>query len=396
MTPSRGSARISRRGLLTGAAGIVGVGVGATAVGLGVERTASDAEPARQTVQFYGPHQAGIVTTPPSHANYVGLNLVDPADMAALRGVLMLWTQDGARLTQGEAGLSDVEPELAVAPSRLTVTVGVGPRIFENPRMAGRRPSWLKPLPAFAIDRLEERWGQTDLLLVVASDDPVTLAHATRVLTAAVHTIAPVVWVQRGFRTARGTQPDDQTQRNLFGQIDGTEQPVADRNDELIWNDGVEQPWLAGGSSMVIRRIAMHMDTWEELDRGPRELVLGRNLTNGAPLTGQNEHDAPDFAMTDRGIPVIPESSHIARAHRRADHEQYLRRAYNYDDGVADTGLIFSTVQRDPVRQFLPSQERLAEHDDLNVWTTPIGSSVYALLPGATPQAPLGASLLRT
>ncbi|MEZ5210759.1 Dyp-type peroxidase [Gordonia sp. (in: high G+C Gram-positive bacteria)] len=386
MTSSRGSAGISRRGFLTGAAGLAGAGVGAAAVGFAVERDASTADPARETVDFYGWHQAGITTPMALYANYIGLNLTDRTDTEALRGVLKLWTQDGARLTQGLAGLSDIEPELAAEPSRMTVTVGVGPGVFENPVLARRRPSWLRPLPAFGIDRLESRWGQTDLLLLITSDDAMSLAHATSILTAEVRTIAPVAWVQRGFHA----------RRNMFGQIDGTEQPPSADYDKLIWNDGAEQPWLAGGSSMVIRRIAMHMDTWEELDRGPRDLVLGRKQDTGAPLTGTHEHDQPDFAMTQGGIPVIPASSHIARAHRRADHEQYLRRPYTYDEWPDGTGLIFTTVQRDPVRQFLPSQQRLAEHDDLNEWTTPIGSAVYALLPGATPQAPLGTSLLAT
>ncbi|WP_448222867.1 Dyp-type peroxidase [Gordonia iterans] len=391
----RGSARISRRSLLTGSAGLAGLGIGAAA-GVGVGRVTSDAAPARQTVDFYGHHQAGITTPEAAHANYIGLDMVEPDDLGALAGVLKLWTEDAARLTQGQAGLADPEPELATSPSNMTVTVGLGPRVFEAPRLAERRPSWLKPLPPFSIDRLEDRWGQTDVLLLIGSDSALALAHATRILTASVRTRLRVKWVQRGFYS----------RRNLFGQIDGTEQPEGGRHDELVWDDGAEQPWLAGGTSMVIRRIAMHMDTWEELDRGPRELVVGRNLDNGAPLTGTQEHDEPDFTATRGGIPVIPASSHIARARRRADHEQFLRRSYHYDESPAtaplepverdtsNSGLIFTTVQRDPVRQFVPVQQRLAEHDDLNVWTTPIGSSVYAILPGATPQAPLGASLL--
>lgn len=357
-------------------------------------------------MDFYGRHQAGITTPPAAHANFIGLDLVDPTDTADLAGALTLWTQDGARLTAGTPALADPEPELAAGPSRLTVTVGLGPRVFDAPGLAARRPSWLKPLPPFEIDRLQDRWAQTDLLLVVASDDPISVAHATRILTAEVRTIVRVKWIQRGFRRARGSQPDGHTQRNLFGQVDGTEQPGGDRYDDLVWDDGAEQPWMAGGTSLVVRRIAMHMDTWEALDRSNRELVVGRNLTNGAPLTGTAEHDAPDFTATKGGIPVIPESSHIARAHRRADHEQFLRLVYNYDEppeplpgiepDTSNTGLIFATAQRDPVRQFLPVQQRLAEHDDLNEWTVPIGSAVYAIPPGATPEAPLGAGLLGT
>ena len=139
MTP-RGSARISRRGFLAGTAGLAGLGVGAAAVGLGVERSSSDAEPARQTVDFYGRHQAGITTAPAAHANFIGLDLVDPTNTADLAGALTLWTQDGARLTAGTPGLADPEPELATAPSRLTVTVGLGPRAFSGPGLAERRP----------------------------------------------------------------------------------------------------------------------------------------------------------------------------------------------------------------------------------------------------------------
>lgn len=403
----RRSAGISRRNLLTGTAGLAGLGVGAAAVGLSVDRTPAQAAAGGQTVPFYGARQAGVTTAPQAHANFVGLNLIDPGDVASLAGVLNVWTQDAAGLTAGRGSLADTEPELATDPSRLTVTVGLGPRVFEAPSLRAKRPGWLRPLPAFSIDRLQERWGQTDVLLQIGSDDPVTLAHATRMLTASVRSKLRVGWVQRGFRTARGTHTDGRTMRNLFGQVDGTVQPPGDR-DDLLWEDGSGgQPWLAGGTSLVLRRIAMHMDTWEELDRPGRELAVGRTLDSGAPLSGSREHDDPDFTKTEGGIPMIPASSHIARAHRQADHEQFLRRAYNYDEppeqsllpepveggDTSNSGLIFATYQRDPVRQFVPVQQRLADHDDLNTWTTPIGSAVYVILPGATEQSPLGSSL---
>ncbi len=74
---------------------------------------------------------------------------------------------------------------------------------------------------------------------------------------------------------------------------------------------------LAGGTLMVIRRIAMHLDTWDELDRQSKEFTVGRTLDSGAPLTGSREADEPDFSLMHNGIPVIPQNSHVALAPSR-------------------------------------------------------------------------------
>ena len=380
--------RFSRRTLLTGGVGLAGLGVGAAAVGVGQEL--SEPATAPSTLPFFGDHQSGIVTPMQAHANFIGLDLIDAADHTALQGMLRLWTQDAANLTQGEPGFSDTEPELAGAPARLSIAVGFGPGAFASQALAAKKPAWCAPLPAFGIDRLQERWGQTDVVVAVACDDPMTLAHAVRMVVAPVRRRMRVRWMQQGFHH----------RRNLFGQVDGTVQPSDDRHDDLVWDDGAEQAWMAGGTSLVLRRIAMNMDTWEALDRRGRELSVGRSLDTGAPLTGTTETDEAVFSATKGGIPVIPESAHIARAHQRSDREQFLRRPYSYDlappgvDGdTSDSGLIFAAYQRDPLAQYLPVQQRLADHDALNEWTTPIGSAVYAMLPGARPGSYLGAPL---
>ncbi|MCF8572314.1 Dyp-type peroxidase [Gordonia sp. HY002] len=379
--------RFSRRTLLTGGVGLAGLGVGAAAVGVGHEL--SEPSAAGSTLPFFGDHQSGIVTPMQSHVDFVGLDLLDPTDHSALQGILRMWTQDAANLTQGRSGFSDTEPELAVDPARLSIAVGLGPRAFASGALAAKKPSWCQPLPAFGIDRLHERWGQTDVVVAVACDDPMTLAHAVRMVVAPVRRRTRVRWMQQGFHH----------KRNLFGQVDGTVQPAEGRYDDLVWDDGSEQSWMAGGTSLVLRRIAMNMDTWEAVDRPSRELSMGRTLDNGAPLTGDVETDDPVFTATKGGIPVIPESSHIARAHQRSDREQFLRRPYSYDlppaggDDTSDSGLIFAAYQRDPVAQYVPVQQRLADHDDLNEWTSPIGSAVYAMLPGARDGSYLGAPL---
>jgi dye decolorizing peroxidase len=151
---------------------------------------------------------------------------------------------------------------------------------------------------------------------------------------------------------------------------------------------------------MVIRRIAMKLDTWDAADRLARENALGRRLSDGAPLTGGRVTDPPDLLAKDQlGFPVIDPASHVRRAMPAAPHERILRRPYSYDDvptggADSDSGLVFVSFQADPVRQFLPIQRRLAEADLLNIWTVPIGSGVYAVLPGVREGEVLGQALL--
>ena len=132
----------------------------------------------------------------------------------------------------------------------------------------------------------------------------------------------------------------------------------------------------------------MNLDKWDEVDRVGREESVGRRLSNGAPLTGAQEHDEPDFAAVSRlGFPVISDVSHLRRARPEDSSQRIFRRAYNYDaapgsGGVSDSGLIFVSYQADVDKQFTPIQRRLDEMDMLNQWTTPIGSAVFAIPPG--------------
>ncbi|MFI6865611.1 Dyp-type peroxidase [Nocardia sp. NPDC050406] len=394
----RSRSRLSRRLLLGGGAAAAGAGV--AGIGWGAATLAHDeqhTDPATRTVPFYGTHQAGIETEPQDQAAFVGFDLAPGTGREDLIGLLKIWTDDAARLTQGRPALADTEAELAARPARLTITVGFGPGMFAAAGLDHARPHWLKPLPPFTIDRLEQAYTGADLMLQICSDEATTVSHAVRVLCKNVTSLVRVRWVQRGFRNAsRG-----QTMRNLMGSVDGTVNvaPGVDA-DRLVWDDGSRRPWLAGGTSMVLRRIAMNLDTWDELDDDGRELTVGRRVGNGAPLTGTREFDDPDFeAVDDTGIPIIPKSSHIARAHHTHDGERFLRRGYNYDDApppgaVSNSGLLFACFQRDIDAQYLPVQQRLAEFDALNQWTTPIGSAVFAIPPGVpTPGGYLGQPL---
>ncbi|MBR8743798.1 Dyp-type peroxidase, partial [Nocardiopsis sp. MG754419] len=349
------------------------------------------------TVPFHGHRQAGIETPPQAHTRLLGLDLDPETDAEGVRRLLVLLSDDVARLSGGEGALADTEPELASSPARLTVTFGFGRGLVE--RVApGAVPEWLTDLPDFTQDTLRPEWGQTDLLLQVCSDDPVTVAHTARILLRDARAHTRVRWVQDGFRRARGTEPAGTTMRNLMGQVDGTVNPAPGTEDfdHLVWHEG-DPAWLSGGTSLVLRRIATDLDTWDELDRPAREAVMGRRVSDGAPLTGEREHDEPDFAATGPGgLTVIADFAHIRRARTDDPEERMFRRAYNYEDPASgESGLLFVSFQSDPVRRFVPVQRRLDELDLLNSWVTAVGSAVYAIPPGCEEGGFVGHGLWR-
>ncbi|BCB91855.1 Dyp-type peroxidase [Phytohabitans suffuscus] len=400
--------RVSRRHLLAGGALTAGGAVaGAAAASLGRERdapvTAVTAPLAHgtRTVPFHGAHQAGIDTPAQAHAAFLAFDLSARVDRAALGRLMRLLTDDAARLTQGRPALADTEPELAALPARLTVTFGFGPGLFAAAGLDARRPRSVAPLPAFAIDRLQERWSGGDLLIQVCADDPLTVTHTQRMLLKDTLAFARPRWTQRGFRRGRGSQDDGVTQRNVMGQLDGTRnpRPGSPEFDGAVWVDSGPS-WLRGGTTLVVRRIRAEMETWDAVDTAGKEFAVGRRLDTGAPLSGGREHDPPDYAATNElGLTVIPETSHIARAHVNDDRQRIFRRPYNYDeppgpDGRPDMGLVFAAYQRDVGEQFLPIQRNLAEADLMNDWITPIGSAVFAVPPGCAEGGWIGETLL--
>ncbi|MFF5206099.1 Dyp-type peroxidase [Streptosporangium sp. NPDC000396] len=401
--------RLTRRGLLTGGA-VTAIGaLAACAPEQATSKAASEAAPNAATAapvgsaaeSFHGVHQAGIATMPQTHAAFVGLDLLPGTGREAIVRMMHLLTDDVRRLTEGKPALADTEPELAVLPSRLTVTFGFGPGLFTAAGVEDQRPESVAPLPKFKIDKLEKRWTGADLLLQICADDGVTLAHALRMTIKDARSFARVRWTQRGFRRSPQVLTPGMTQRNLMGQLDGTVNPKPGTSDfdRSVWVSEGPQ-WLRGGTTLVLRRIRAELETWDAADRVAKEFSVGRRLDTGAPLTGSKEHDEPDFTkLTPAGFPVISEYAHIRRARVEDPGMRIFRRVYNYDEGLtpeghSDSGLLFASYQADIARQFIPIQKRLAEADLLNEWTTPIGSAVFAIPPGCSPGGWIGETLL--
>lgn len=398
---------INRRGFLTGttAAAVSAATSGVIASAATRDQLAQEFSVRAQTAvlkkaeSFHGKHQNGIELELQTFTTFVAFDLKPDTDVSAMYRWMKLITDDAARIAEGFAPIADPHEELSLGPARSTVTIGFGPSLFSKLNLETELPKTFAKIPEFKIDKLRPEFSDGDVLIQVSADDPIVLSHAVRALTRDSMSFAEVRWAQSGFTNAQGVTREGTRQRNLMGQVDGTDNPAlgSDDFDNLVWiKDGPN--WIQGGCIMVLRRIAMNLDTWDALGRSDKEQVIGRKLSNGAPLTGENETDIPDFeAKNENGLSVIPAFAHIRRASPETMSERFFRRPFNYDCGVAkdgnpDVGLLWPAYMAD-MNQYLSVQKRLAEFDLLNKWTTPIGSSVWAIAKGVQPGEVIAAEL---
>lgn len=362
----------------------------------------------------HGEHQCGI-TDPTASANQLlALTLRPGVDASALGRLMRLWTADIEALMAGEATPGDPARDLAQPGTGLRITVGFGPGVFALAGLAPRRPTGLAEIPPMTHDRLRPEYNGGDLLLMVSADEATTVDHAARLLVRDAATFAAPHWVQTG--SWRGTDGAGRpvTGRNLFGQVDGTgNAPLGSRDlAESLWStDSGQAAWFTGGTTLVVRRIEMNLDTWDDITRNEQQQAIGRRLDNGAPLAAvgtspetAGEFDSPDFtARTAEGDLAIAPDSHVRLAH--PDHNggrRILRRGLNFTDTVhrqgappiRSAGLVFLSYQADIAAQYVPIQTSLDRADLLNDWTTAIGSAVFALPPGFAPGGWLGEGLL--
>lgn len=414
--PSGGG--LSRRGLLGlavggGVAGLaVGLGAGtAGGVALGRARAAEDAE---SRYEFFGAHQAGITTPVQDHLHFASFDMMPRADRDDLISLLQDWSYAAARMTQGlevsasgavngpaEAPPDDTGEALGLPAAGLTLTFGFGPGLFENEDgdrygLAAQRPPGLERLPAFLGDDLDPAASHGDLCIQACADDPQVAVHAIRNLSRIAFGRARLRWSQLGFGKTSRTTAGQATPRNLFGFKDGTANILADDATALadhVWVSTDDEPsWMAGGSYLVARKIAMLIETWDRVRLSEQDTIIGRDKGVGAPLSGGGEFTAPDFRGT-----KIDANSHVRLAHpEQNDGIRILRRGYNYVDGNnalgrLDAGLFFLSYQRDPA-QFISLQRRLST-DRLNEYIRHVGSGIWAIPPGARPGSYIGAEL---
>jgi deferrochelatase/peroxidase EfeB len=377
---------------------------GGTAAALGVGSDAqSVAAVSAGAVPFHGEHQAGIATAVQDRLHFAAFD-VTTDDRGALMDLLQRWTHAAARMTAGDsvgtgayggpdwAPPDDTGEALGLKPSRLTLTFGIGPSLFENDKgedrfgIKKRRPDALPDLPHFPGDDLDEKRSGGDLCVQACADDPQVAVHAIRNLARIGFGKVTVRWSQLGFGKTSSTTPHAQTPRNLFGFKDGTRNISGDDTAALkkhVWagkKDGAE--WMAGGSYLVARRIRMNIEIWDRTPLSEQEMIIGRSKGEGAPTGRKHERDEPRLS-------AMAPTSHVKLAHPDSNSGiRILRRGYNFTDGTdglgrLEAGLFFLAYQRDVREGFIPLQRHLARDDtDLNEYIQHVGSGVFAVPPG--------------
>jgi deferrochelatase/peroxidase EfeB len=391
---------LTRRALIgAGAAGGLAA-AGVAGYEIGASSSPGDGSGA-DAVAFHGRHQAGIATPAQDRLHFAAFDVVAPG-REDVRDLLRAWTAAAARMTAGRPAEpaaanallppADTGEALGLGPARLTVTVGLGPSLFDDRfGLARARPPALRDLPPLPGDELAPERSGGDLCVQACADDPQVAFHAVRNLARIGRGVVVMRWSQLGFGRTSTTSRAQATPRNLMGFKDGTNNLRAEdvaALDRHVWVGSEGPGWMRDGSYLVTRRIRMLIEAWDRASLADQEQTIGRTKTVGAPMGARHEHDRVDLRSR-----AIPADAHIRLASPGSNGGvRILRRGYSFTDGFddelgqLDAGLFFIAYQRDPHRQFVELQRRLGAGDALNEYIKHTASAVFAVPPGVRGQ----------
>lgn len=369
-------------------AGIGGAGLalglsGASAFFANKEQGSKNIADGQEEISFYGKHQAGITTPMQKNIYFVVLDL-RTIDKNELIQLFKDWTDYSQKLVNGELVKkdgsnallppSDTGETVGLNPYRLTLTFGVSASFLTKLGLEKKRPKLFRDLPAFPKEQLREQYTGGDIVIQACADDEQVAFHAVRNLIRKGRNKVTMKWSQSGF-AAIGDRME--TPRNLFGFKDGTANVTSEKDfNKVVWADS--QDWMNNGSYMAVRRIIMHLETWDRTNLQEQENTFGRYKESGAPFGKKNEFDEVDLSL-------LPVDSHVRLA-KEVD-LPILRRSYSYSDGIDpktgqfDAGLLFIAFQKDPDR-FVKIQTNLGADDKMNEYVTHIGSGLFACFGG--------------
>lgn len=380
-------------------AGIGGAGLalglsGASAFFANKEQGSKNIADGQEEISFYGKHQAGITTPMQKNIYFVVLDL-RTTDKNELIQLFKDWTDYSQKLVNGELVKkdgsnallppSDTGETVGLNPYRLTLTFGVSASFLTKLGLEKKRPKLFRDLPAFPKEQLRDQYTGGDIVIQACADDEQVAFHAVRNLIRKGRNKVTMKWSQSGF-AAIGDRME--TPRNLFGFKDGTANVTTEKDfDKVVWADSND--WMKNGSYMAVRRIIMHLETWDRTNLQEQENTFGRYKESGAPFGKKNEFDEVDLSL-------LPVDSHVRLA-KEVD-LPILRRSYSYSDGIDpktgqfDAGLLFIAFQKDP-DSFVKIQTNLGAVDKMNEYVTHIGSGLFACFGGVKEGGYIGQDL---
>lgn len=290
------STQFSRRTFLK-MLGIGGAGVAIGASGVGsmwsfksMFNTPED--PEKDSYEFYGKVQPGITTPTQKTCNFVALDLKSK-DRDAIKAMFKKWTVMADRMmdgdTVGKASNNPLMPpvdtgeSIGLDASKLTITFGISKSLMKKIGLSSKIPDAFKDLPHFPNDQLIDDYSDGDIMIQACSNDSQVSFHAVHNLVRPFRDIVKVRWAQSGFISAKGKE----TPRNLMAFKDGTINPR--KNNQLKDYVFIDDGWAKHGTYCVVRRIQIHIETWDRTALEEQEATFGRKRHSGAPLTGGKE-----------------------------------------------------------------------------------------------------------
>lgn len=354
----------------------------------------------KDAFEFYGRVQAGVTTPTQKNCTFVALDLKSK-DKSAIKDMFKKWTDMSVNMTDGAPAEKDSQNALlppvdtgesiGLGASRLTLTYGVSKSFLKKLGMSSKIPKDFKDLPHFPNDQLEDEYSDGDIMIQACSNDPQVSFHAVHNLVRPFRDIVKMRWSQNGFVSGKLKE----TPRNLMAFKDGTVNPT--KSDELKKYVFIDDGWAKNGTYCIVRRIQIHIETWDRTSLEEQEATFGRKRDTGAPLTGKKEFENLDLKAKDASGNYIIDPNAHARLAREAN-TSIKRRAYNYSDGTnaktgnLEVGLIFTCFQKS-TQQFIDIQNNLGHSDKLNEYITHKGSASFLVLPGVQKGGYLGETL---
>ena len=283
-------------------------------------------------------------------------------------------------------------------PSRLTITFGFGPGLFERDGvdrfgLAAQRPPELRQLPPLPAEAIDPAISGGDLCVQACSDDPQVAFHAVRNLARIGRGSVVMRWSQLGFGRTSTTTREQDTPRNLMGLKDGTNNIRAEDTEALervrLGRRGGAGVAARAAPTSSRRRIRMLIESWDRTALVEQERTIGRHKYSGAPLGGERRVRHPRLrrarARRPGDRPRRPHPAQLRRPARRPGSSAAATRsptASTRSPAQLDAGLFFICFQRDPA-QFERIQRNLSG-DILNEYIVHTSSAVFAVPPGAS------------